>query len=190
MRIKQFLAAVLVMITVHGCTFNLRFDSFPRIGERTNPEHSLVFGYFGPGGKATTINWVSIQQHEPFTEDPYLDTGLVYGHFFNPEIPKGSFCVASVAASHSFTSTRFNLNSDFGCFEIDKPGLYYFGSYEVFIAGKNAELKTLKQPDEEAVIKKILNYTDKNTYWEKELLKRLDKLKDIKARKAKIPRAI
>lgn len=190
MRMKILAAAATALMMLSGCVFNLRVDSFSRITERTDPEHSLVFGYFGPGGKATTINWVSIQQYEPFTEEPYLDTGLIYGHFFNPEMPNGSFCVASVSASHSFTSTRFNLNSDFGCFEIDKPGLYYFGSYQVFITGKNAELKTLKQPDEEAIIKKILNYTDKNTYWEKELLKRLDKIKDIKARKARIPRAI
>ena len=190
MKIRHILVLTGFIFFMQGCVFNLRVDSFDRIRERTDPEHSLVFGYFGPGGKATTINWVSIQQYEPFTEEPYLDTGLVYGHFFNPEIPKGSFCVASVAASHSFSSTRFNLNSDFGCFEIDKPGLYYFGSYQVFITGKNAELKVLKQPDEEAVIKKILNYTDKNTYWEKELLKRLEKLRDIKARKGRIPRAI
>ncbi|MBN2754931.1 MAG: hypothetical protein JXR81_08750 [Candidatus Goldbacteria bacterium] len=158
----------------------------PKVKERTDPETAFVYGSLDLSGLYTRLMWVTVEQYEPPTEKPYIKTFTKEKVFYIQNLKKGSYSISKVGDTESDVH---NIASDFGSFEVVKPKLLYFGSYKIirYTSGRK-EVVNDYSTTEADVIKDILANTDKGTYWYGELIKRLEKLKDIESRKAKIPR--
>lgn len=156
------------------------------IEERTNDKAALVYGYINMQQQSQSVNWMSALQFTPPTEKPYWSLAIKDGYFFNEKFVPGTYCINSFGTD----SRTFKLSYEVGCFEIEKSDLYFFGSYEmVWREGESPSLKRAHNPGEADVIEMILQSTDKGTYWEDKLKKRLAILRQAEMRKSKIPRA-
>ena len=169
-----------IMYFINGCA------SGPRVIERMDPNTAFVYGSLSLDGVYTKLKWIEVEQYEPPTDDPYLEMSVKEEVFFNQTLEKGEYCISKVGDDKN---RIHNISSDFGCFEIKKPKLIYLGSY-IIVRYSNGKKEILNDytVTETDVITGILDCTDTGTFWYNELVKRLEKLNDIEARKVNIPR--
>lgn len=179
-KITCILICVVIAFIINGCA------SSPRVKERIDTNTAFVYGSLNLDGLYTDLKWVTIEQYEPPTEHPYLYASVKGKVFFNQNLKKGEYCLSEVG---DIENDVHNISNDFGCFEIKKPKLIYMGSYMI-VRYKNGKKEILNDYSitETDAITSILDCVDAGTFWYNELVKRLEKLNDIEARKANIPR--
>jgi hypothetical protein len=180
-------ASAVLLCVFASCTYLINLaGSNVSINERKNEKAALVYGYINMAAADQKISWMSLLQIEPQTEKPYWYAGVKDGVFFTQGMVPGQYCINKFGSD----GREFMMSYEVGCFEVEKSDLFYFGSYEmVWSDGKPKTLKRSFSPGEDYCIEKLLEITDKGTYWEGKLKKRLAIIRDARARRANIPRA-
>lgn len=196
MKLLSVILLILFSINITGCV------SMPRLTERENSDDTLVYGYVLLSNEGLPINLYltdfSFKQIDPPTDAPYKSCEKYLGAVIFTIVKPGSYRIDSFK---SFGGTRvgpivgdpryvnYKVPVQDNGFTIMKPGLFYFGAYEVnhsWSSGKvGYRIKKTYFASEEDVIIRILELTDKGTYWERALKYRLWQLRKWRNNNAK-----
>lgn len=161
---------------------------------------SLVYGYIDMSDAPSPMDYFSVKQTAPSDGGEY-DFGVQNGLFIYQAMPPGTyqldefggtsvsrfliFTLDSTLHRYSFMNPDM-INPDLGKksdlsaheeFKIDKPGLYYLGSYKFIRLKKDEDdfdLKPLGNPGEGQVLQMVLEMPNvRDTKWEALVLQRM-----------------
>ena len=180
-----FCAAILASVT--GCaTLDLR--------EPEKDNVSLVFGYLDMSEAPGDLQWIDLKQLRPVTDKPYYHCAVEDGMFWNQYIPSGSFKVSDFGGMSGLdlgilylfgSEVEYSFgNQGRGKMDpvIERPGLYYVGSYRVkitkrgFFTNSEYDIEPLESPSEKELLERLLVHA-KDTSWRERILARLEELK-------------
>ena len=165
-RIRVALASLAIALLLVSCA------SGPPGRDVNDPTSSLVFGYMDMADAPTEVDWVSLKQVGTPTDEGYWSLGVDDGLVFNQYLPVGSYQMAQFGGSgfmagdvrYSFPAYGKNETA----VRITKPGVYFLGSF------KYVKVKTgLFAPGK-------FDIERTSTPTERELLERIQKLKEMK----------
>jgi hypothetical protein len=191
------LSALMVMWLLGGCAYG--FSDHKTLSAEPAPpastQMSFVFGYIDMEDADPGLDWVTLQQLAPVAKDPDMPTRAKDGIFYLENLAAGSYQVYDfggrgggffakgrlwAAYPVSFPVSR---QSGFLRVKVDKPGVYFLGSYKyVSVSGNRLttnyvyDLEPLKAPTEKETLQRLLP-TVKGTAWEGRLAEHLRKLK-------------
>ncbi len=188
----RLFTVVLLLFTAMGCA------SAPRINDRYGKNVVLVYGFMDikdwDKPYALWIDYMNFKKVDPPSETPYYKFSWVLGTVFFGFVEPGFYRLESFGARGQITTKFFFINSTDEAivhykipmqgngFKFEKPGLSYIGSYEITNQVKAFEDATFETsrvyyPSEEDIIVRLLEITDKGTYWESVLQRRLAQLR-------------
>lgn len=136
---------------------------------------SFVFGYLDMGDAPTELGWLDLERVSPRSEERFyhlrIDEGVFYGEFIDP----GSYVLSGFGGEGDMFTPRtvYNVPLQKSPFKlvIDKPGVYFLGSWKyqdietgMFEAGKYDLVET-PRPSAREVIGRILPHA-KGTKWD------------------------
>lgn len=169
----------LMVMLISGCS------SHRALTEQIDPsKSSLVFGYIDmDSSPATKLTAFSLKQVLPKTDEPYWNMRTYEGVFYLENMIPGSYQFYQFGGPGGFFSSAsfywFNFPSQTDGFRINKPALYYIGSFKYKKAGsffnEKFDIVPIESPGEREAIEKILQYSA-GTGWEVLLRKRLQQL--------------
>lgn len=137
-----------------------------------NPNNSLVFGYVDMSDAPTKVKGAWLEQVAPPTESPYWSMGIEKGLFYNTFIKPGSYQLSSFSGS-IFARGNYEYNfsrqgQSKARVRIEKPGIYYLGSFKYVTVQKQGMFKRGKfsiervsEPSEAELLRRILSETMK-----------------------------
>ncbi len=177
----RLLLAVTLAAFVAGCS------TTPSLDKPAGTGMSLVFGHIDMDDAPSDLDWVELKRMRPISKEPYLGFWVVDGTFFRGDVPTGTYKFTQFGGHSGWKNATYTY--DFptqGKGEmdrrIDKPGLYYVGSY----AYKNIstglfepdkfDLIPSKSPNELDLLQKIRPYAN-DPYWQRMIDKRIKELK-------------
>jgi hypothetical protein len=173
---------VCAALFIDGCFL---FKKTVQLKEPENESQSLVVGYIDMEDAPTWLGFVVMRQLRPKTEKNKLRFSISEGIFFNEFVPPGIFQFDRFGGSSGNTDYTFYFPLQ-GKKPMDpvieKPGIYFVGSYKyknvkkpVFGKGEFDLIKSEK-PDEKEVLEKLLKLAGK-TVWRQRIMKRLEEIK-------------
>jgi len=150
--------------------------------EPKDSDRSLVYGYVDMEDGPCPLDWFNMKQVLPKVEEPYWGFRTADGAFYAEYIPLGSFQLWSFGGAKTFGNTfwTFKFPQQLPGLRIEKPGLYFVGSFRMKDEGNffksKYDIDLADKPTEREVIEKILPYA-KGTEWDDWLRRRLKELK-------------
>jgi hypothetical protein len=153
-----------------------------------DPGNSLVFGYVDMDDAPTGISYASLMQVAPATKAPYWGLAVKKGLFYSAYLPPGSYQLSRFGGSGFWAGEHqynFPRQGNQTALRIDKPGIYYLGSFRfktaksgMFEPGKFTMEKVAK-PGEAELLKRILDEGSgiKDSAWRDRIQARLAKVK-------------
>src|SRR5579872_3008902 len=100
-----------------------------------DPDASLVYGYIDMTDGPCWLEWFNMHQIQPKVEKPYVNFRIDEGVFYAEYVPPGSFQLHELGGSGTFphgnTSYNFMFPKQGQGLRIEKPGLYYLGSFKM-----------------------------------------------------------
>jgi hypothetical protein len=180
-----------------GCAYGFNdhkvLDAEPN--QPNSAQASFVFGYIDMEDADPGLNWVTFQQLAPVAKDPDIPGRAKDGIFYLENIARGSYQVYDFGGRGGGFFAKGKLyftypvsfpvprQSGFLRVKVEKPGIYFLGSYKyVSVSGNRLttnyvfDLKPLKTPSEREVLERLLPMV-KGTQWEGRLTQRLRSLK-------------
>src|SRR5262245_59700014 len=146
-------------------------------------EVSLICGYIDMQDGPCWLHWFNLKQVLPKVDKPYYWFRIDEGTFYAEYIPLGSFQLSEFGGDGSWPSnTRytFKFPQQMEGLRLEKPGLYYLGSFKMKDEGNffksKYDIDLAETPTERQILEKILLHA-KGTEWEERLRKRLEELK-------------
>ncbi len=148
---------------------------------------SLVFGYVDMEDAPTNLDWFSIRQVLPKTDQPYWNAAIDEGMFWGSHFKPGAYQMNSFGGFSRWRNTNFSFElpqqyAENFRFKIDnKPGIYFMGSYKYkdvktgFFEQGKFDFVAVKSPTERELLERLLKFTDSKT-WEARIRKRLQEL--------------
>ena len=165
-------SSVCVVLVVLGLIVLPGFAGDERHIDVDNPDNSLVFGYIDMSDAPTKVTGAWLRQVSPPTEKPFWSMGVEKGLFYNTFIQPGSYQISSFAGSgfvrgsYEYKFSRQGRNQT--SVRINKPGVYFLGSYKYVKIRKKSMFKQAKfsiervsQPTEAELLRRILEDTMK-----------------------------
>lgn len=151
--------------------------------EPKSADVSLLYGHVDMTDGPCWMSWFTMKQVLPEVEKPFWNFRIHEGAFYAEYIPLGSFQFSEFGGQASWpgnTIYTFKFPQQLQGLRIEKPGLYYLGSYRMkdessFFKAKY-DIDVSEKPSEREVLEKILPYAAK-TSWEERVRKRLEELK-------------
>ncbi len=132
-----------------------------------NPSNSLVFGYIDMSDAPTKVDGAWLQQVSAPTDASYWSMGVENGLFYNPFIQPGTYQLSKfsgtgvMAGPHEYQFPRQGRNET--AVTIDRPGLYFLGSFKYVTAQKGGMFKQGKfsiqptaEPTEAELLRRML----------------------------------
>jgi len=151
--------------------------------EPKDSDRSIVFGHIDMKNGPCWLHWFNMKQVLPKVEKPYYWFRIDEGTFYAEYIPLGSFQLSEFGGDGSWPSnTRytFRFPQQLEGLRLEKPGIYYIGSFKMTDEGSffksKYDIELAQTPSEREVIEKILPRA-KGTQWEERLKRRLEELK-------------
>ena len=122
-------ACLIMLASLTACS------STPALHKPKSGSDSLVFGYIDMTDAPSHLGRVSMKQLRPKTDKPYLSFWVVDGAFFRDEVGPGTYKFVKFGGYSAWKRADFNYafpEQGKGALdrEIDRPGLYYVGSYK------------------------------------------------------------
>jgi hypothetical protein len=163
------------------------------VKEVENDDSSFVFGYIDMEDSPTHLKNFSVRQVLPKKQRSKWNFRTYDGAFYMENVPPGSYQLANFGGPGGLsiggcviTGGRggvsyytFVFPRQSGGFRLEKPGIYFIGSYKYKETGDffdtKFDVEEIKSPTEREVLEKILPYC-KGTGWEKRLQERLEEL--------------
>lgn len=148
-----FLILLPVLMFNTGCT-SMSFNN----GTDVSPDDeslSVVFGQLNL--EDARIDWVTFRELEP--DSKMYHVPAYGGVFFHVGVPKSSVQVNSFGRNQDRTVYRYDFSSavrDSTTKVIDKPAVYFVGTYKVIESDSNFDMVKTKTPSEKAVLTKVL----------------------------------
>jgi len=175
----RLLPALLAAAALSACGGGLP----QQMENQKDPETSLIVGHIDMKDGPCWLHWFSMKQVMPKVEKPYFNFRIDEGTFYAEYIPLGSFQLSDFGGDGSWPSnTRytFRFPQQLQGLRLEKPGIYYLGSFKMTDEGNffksKYDIELAKTPSERDVLEKILPHA-KGTDWEERLRLRLEELK-------------
>lgn len=152
------------------------------LDEPKDPERSMVYGYVDMSDGPCWMDWFAMKQVLPKVEKPYYYFRIDDGAFYAEYVPLGSFQLSEFGGKKTLGSTlyTFRFPQQLEGLRIEKPGLYFIGSFKMKDEGNlfksKYDIDLAEKPTEREILEKILPHA-KGTAWEDRLRKRLEGLK-------------
>ena len=148
-----------------------------------DPDASLICGHIDMKDGPCWLHWFTMKQVLPKVEKPYYNFRIDEGTFYAEYIPPGSFQLSEFGGDGSWPSTTrytFKFPQQLQGLRLEKPGIYYIGSFKMTDEGSffksKYDIELAKTPTEREVLEKLL-LRAKGTEWEERLRQRLEELK-------------
>lgn len=155
----------------------------PQMEDQKDPEVSLVYGYIDMSDGPCWMSWFNMKQVLPKVEKPYYNFRIHEGAFYAEWLPPGSFQFSGFGGSASWpgnTIYTFRFPQQLEGFRIEKPGLYYVGTYKMKDEGSffksKYDIGPAETPSERQILENILPFA-KGTQWDAKVRERLEQLK-------------
>lgn len=185
------------LAVVAGC-------SSKHLDKRTGNGESLVFGYIDMEGAPTRLDGVSMKQVSPATDRPFWNLRVDDGMFYVENVPLGSYrvvqfngvdaldlgicyvpCGIQSGASYNYKLPEYGEDGA-GLIRIEKPGVYYLGSWKYSGVGNGLclgigfsvpkyDLLPTKTPAEPELLERLLPHAEKSG-WNEPILARISEL--------------
>ncbi len=188
---------LLLIALLSGCAYG--FNDHKKLGvvpdNPASANASFVFGYIDMADAEPRLDWVTFQQVAPVVKDPSIPGRAKEGVFYLENVAPGSYQVYDFGGRGGGFFAKGNLYSTYPLsfpvsrqsgllrVKVEKPGVYFLGSYKyVNVKGNRVatnyvyELERLRAPTEKEVLAQLLP-TVKGTMWESRLSDHLRKLK-------------
>jgi hypothetical protein len=128
------------------------------------PQESIVFGHIDMSDAPVSLQWVSIRQYAPPSEAPYWSAGVQDGVYWQWYLKPGSYGVDSFGGSGFNSNYSFNMPRQSKALRlvIQKPGIYFLGSYKYkpvktgFFEPGKYDLEESDKPTEAEVLHDLL----------------------------------
>jgi hypothetical protein len=153
-----------------------------------DPTNSLVFGYVDMDDAPTGISYATLMQVAPPTKSPYWGLAVRKGLFYSAYLPPGSYQLSRFGGSGFWAGEHaynFPRQGNQTALRIDKPGIYFLGSYKyktaksgMFEPGKFS-MEKVGKPSEAELLKRVLAESDDipKSAWRDKIQARLKQLK-------------
>jgi hypothetical protein len=156
----------------------------PQMEDQKDPDCSLVYGYIDMTNGPCWLQWFYLHQVLPKTEKPFFNFRVDEGAFYAEFVVSGSYQLHELGGWGSWpngnTSYNFLFPKQAEGLRIEKPGLYYIGSYKMKDLGNffksKYDIELAETPSEREVLSKVLPHA-KGTIWEERIRQRLETLK-------------
>ncbi len=150
-------------------------------------EQTLIFGYLDMDDAPTSLQWVQLKQLRPVTKGPYYHFIIDDGLFYRTDTPKGIFKFESFGGLSRLRNMSFTFKfpaQGKGAMDpvIDKPGIYYVGSYKFkkvktgFFEEGKFELEKISKPSEKELLVKLMAKAE-HPSWKTVIQKRVQEIK-------------
>ena len=188
---------VLIAGLLAGCAYGFSDHKTldPRPDQPRSQQMSFVFGYIDMQDADPSLDWVTFQQLAPVAKAPDIPARAQDNIFYLENVSPGSYQVYDfggrgggfLAKGKLYYSypVSFPVSRQSGHLraKVEKPGIYFLGSYKyISISGNRLttnyvyDLEPLKTPTEREVLERLLPSV-KGTQWEARLAEHLRKLK-------------
>ena len=151
--------------------------------EPKNADVSLLYGHIDMNDGPCWVSWFTMKQVLPEVEKPFWNFRVHDGAFYAEYIPLGSFQFSEFGGQDSWpgnTIYTFKFPQQLQGLRIEKPGLYYLGSYKMKDEGSfftsKYDIDVAEKPTEKEILEKILPYAG-GTQWDERIRKRLEEMK-------------
>lgn len=178
MRRTLLIMLLLFFVLLQGCGVHMRNPE--------NPSASLVIGYMDMADAPTNLNRATYKQYKPvpINDEAYWYTATVDNIFWSDQIPPGSYQLVYFGgyswwrnAKYDYKIPEYQKNDT--AIVIEKPGLYFLGSYKYKDEGSyffpKFSLEKANKPTELELLTKLLPYSN-GTQWEAMIKKRIGEL--------------
>ena len=169
----------LALLLIAGCA-SMEMQDRMKGNDR---ENVFAFGYIDIDMQLSSLGSVSLMQVLPKTPDGKVNEENCWtqdGAFFNGNLLPGTYALYRFSMGKS----QANFGSHAFLFKMDKPGIYFLGSYKVKrsadIFSSSIGLEKQVKPTESEVLGKFIIPSAAGTKWELPLKNRLKELKGIK----------
>lgn len=174
-RIHLFSFALLAVLALSGCS-----TPTPRFDKPPEPNLSLVYGHIDMEDAPTKLSWVALKMVRPVVKEPYYNFWVRDGSFFRANVRQGSYKFESFGGGNT---TYLFPKQGKGVLDrqIERPGLYYVGSYKFKKISKGLfrsdefDLVPTDSPSELELLKKIVVYAH-DDYWKNMIQTRIKEL--------------
>lgn len=171
--------ALLLAVLLAGCG-----GLSKKVDEMEDPNTAFVFGYMDMDEAPTHLAHFWLRQGGPKADKKCCTMRINDGMFYREGIKPAPYQFEEFGGPGGMFSNvsywTFSFPRQTDGFRIDRPGVYYVGSYKYKKAGTfwnpKFDVETTKKPGEKELLEKILPYTA-GTKWEARLRARLKELK-------------
>lgn len=194
---SQLAVLAFTLSLLAGCAYG--FSDHKTLDTQPDPptsgQMSFVFGYIDMEDADPGLDWVTFQQLAPVAKDPDMPARAKHGIFYLENVAPGSYQVYDFGGRGGGFFAKGNLYASYPVsfpvsrqsgsmrVRVEKPGVYFLGSYKyVSVKGNRLtmnyvyDLEPLKKPSEREVLERLLP-TVKGTKWEGRLSQHLRGLK-------------
>ncbi|TMG76137.1 MAG: hypothetical protein E6H80_04230 [Betaproteobacteria bacterium] len=180
--LRSITPTLFLSLAVSGC-----IGSYMYAKEMEGADRSLVFGYIDMRGTNTVLDTLSFVPNDPKKKEDYTGARVLgsalggfegSGPFFLENMPSGSYRIShfvSRIGQFGYTHIFPESGPRAQVFKIDRPGIYFLGSYKVARKDREFDFRPVKSPTQKEILEQILPYT-KDTKWENLIRKRLREL--------------
>ena len=139
--------------------------------EPKDPERSLVYGFVDMSDGPCPLDWFSMKQVKPKVEEPYYSFRTCDGAFYAEYIPLGSFQLSKFGGAKTLGNTfySFVFPQQLPGLRIEKPGLYYVGTFKMKDLGNffksKYDIDLAEKPTEREILEIMLPRA-KGTAWD------------------------
>lgn len=168
---RMIAIALLVSATaLGGCASN------KAVNEMQDNNVSFVYGYIDMAEAPSMLGHFQLRKVKPKTDEPYWNIRTHDGVFYMENVPPGSYQISRFGGPGGFFSSASYYYYDFprqsGGFRIDKPGVYFIGSYKYVDAGswfnRKFDIEKIDSPSPQEVLERIMPFVT-GTKWETRL---------------------
>lgn len=179
MKRTLWVAVLLVMAAaMGGCSSNKIKD------DKDAASKSLIFGYVDMQDAPTDLDWVSVRQVLPKTDKPYWNEFTNDGMFWNSHLTNGAYQMDSFGGHSGWRNVDFTFAlprqyAEKLRLKIDKPGIYYLGSYKYikvktgFFEADKFDFVPVKSPTEHELLERLLKDYTRGPDWDARIRKRM-----------------
>lgn len=198
---RSLMMIILAAVVFTGC-------AGPMIGKQDSNK-VLVYGFMNIKGEEDEpykmwIQSFKFRKVDPPSNEPDFYSDWMLGTLFFVFLDPGFYRLEEFKArglmAYQFlifkqeraTIMTYQIPVQGNGFKFEKPGLYYFGTYEIINGVQNVleessfNMKRAYYPSEEDLIVRLLEETEKGCYWEGVLKKRLSQLRQRRKLNGKI----
>jgi hypothetical protein len=171
--------AVLSFLFVAACGGGLPLQ----MEDGKDPDASFVYGYIDMQDGPCWLHFFNMKQVLPKTDKPYWHFRIDEGAFYAEYIPLGSFQLSELGGQDSWpgnTHYTWRFPQQLEGLRLEKPGIYYIGSFKMIDQGSffksKYDITPAEKPTEREILERLLPHA-KGTKWDERLRKRLEELK-------------